>query len=190
MASPVAQGVHRDSLLAANRAVIDRIRKTVSGVGHDALTRRPNDGGWSIAEVLEHLIVSADSYLERVRSLVRENGGKAAGPDAGWKPTLGGGLLVWSMRSPRKSPAPKMYKPSPTPRPHALEEFLRRQEEVGRLITEAGTMDWRRVRMRSPVLPIIHMNLGDALTVLVVHAERHAGQIERVKASTSQGVTS
>jgi hypothetical protein len=29
------------------------------------------------------------------------------------------------------------------------------------------------------------MNLGDALTVLVVHAERHAAQIERVKASHS-----
>jgi hypothetical protein len=25
------------------------------------------------------------------------------------------------------------------------------------------------------------MNLGDALTVLVVHAERHAAQIERVR---------
>jgi uncharacterized damage-inducible protein DinB len=190
MASALPQAAYRDSLLAANRAVIDRIRKTVSGVGHDGLTRRPNDGGWSIAEVLEHLIVSADSYLERLRSLIPENGGRVAGPEARWKPTLGGGLLVWSMRSPRKSPAPKMYKPSPTPRPHALEEFLRRQEEVGRLLAEAGSMDWRRVRMRSPVLPIVHMNLGDALTVLVVHAERHAGQIERVKVSTSQGVTS
>jgi hypothetical protein len=44
-------------------------------------------------------------------------------------------------------------------------------------------MDWRRVRMRSPVAPLLRMNLGDALTVLVVHAERHAGQIERVKAA-------
>ena len=83
-----------------------------------------------------------------------------------------------------------MYKPGPTARPRVLEEFLQRQEEVGRLIAEAGTMDWRRVRMRSQVLPIVRMNLGDALTVLVVHAERHAGQIERVKARTSGGVTS
>ena len=190
MATADSQATHRGRLAAANRAVIDRIRSAVSGVGPDALTRRPNDGGWSIAEVLEHLIVSADSYLERVRQLVRENGGRLASPDARWKPTLGGGLLVWSMRSPRKTPAPKMYKPSPTPRPRVLEEFLQRQDEVGRLIAQAGTMDWRRVRMRSPVLPIIHMNLGDALTVLVVHAERHAGQIERVKARTSGATAS
>jgi len=66
-----------------------------------------------------------------------------------------------------------------------LEEFLARQEDVGRLIAEAGTMDWRRVRMSSPVVPLLRMNLGDALTILVVHAERHAGQIERVKTKTS-----
>jgi uncharacterized damage-inducible protein DinB len=190
MTAPVSQSEYRERLLTANSAVIDRIRSTLSDLPTSALSKPPQDGGWSIAEVLEHLIVSADSYLERLRKLVRDNGRRTTKPDARWKPTLGGGLLVWSMRSPRKSPAPKMYKPSPTARPHALEEFLRRQEEVGRLIAEAGSMDWRRVRMRSPVLPIIHMNLGDALTVLVVHAERHAGQIERVKASTSQGVTS
>ena len=190
MPSAPPQPAYRDRLLAANRAVITRIRNTVSGVGHDALTRRPNDGGWSMAEVLEHLIVSADSYLERLRTVVRENSGRVASPDARWKPTLSGGLLVWSMRSPRKFPAPKMYKPGPSPRPRVLEEFLQRQEEVGRLLTEAGSMDWRRVRMRSPVLPIIHMNLGDALTVLVVHAERHAGQIERVKARTSGAIAS
>ena len=71
MASALPQPAYRDRLLAANRAVIDRVRSTVSGVSHDALTRRPNDGGWSMAEVLEHLIVSADSYLERLRTLVR-----------------------------------------------------------------------------------------------------------------------
>jgi hypothetical protein len=31
----------------------------------------------------------------------------------------------------------------------------------------------------------MRMNVGDALTVLVVHAERHAAQIDRVKAALS-----
>jgi uncharacterized damage-inducible protein DinB len=190
MTAPVSQSEYGERLLATNRAVIARVRSTLSDVSATALAQRPPDGGWSIAEVLEHLIVSADSYLEQLRRIVRENGRRTASPDARWKPTIAGGLLVWSMRSPRKAPAPKMYKPSPTARPRALEEFLQRQDEVGRLIVEAATMDWRRVRMRSPVLPIIHMNIGDALTVLVVHAERHAGQIERVKARTSGGATS
>jgi uncharacterized damage-inducible protein DinB len=144
------------------------------------MVRQPAAGGWSVAEVLEHLIVSADSYLAAVESLVKQKARMTANGDVLWKPTLAGGLLVWSFRSPRKLPAPKSYKPGPSPRPRVLEEFLRRQEHVGRLVTESAGLDWRRVKMRSPVAPILRMNLGDALTILVTHAERHAGQIERV----------
>ncbi len=186
---PISQSQHRETLLSNNRAVIARIRDSVTDLPADALTRRPSGGGWSIAEVLEHLIVSADSYLIRLRPLVKDKNGGVGDDHAMWKPTLMGGLLASSLRSPRKLRAPTVYKPGPSPRPRVLEEFLQRQEEVGRLITESGTMDWRRVRMRSPVLPIINMNLGDALTVLVVHAERHAAQIERVKGQTLVGQT-
>ena len=182
-----SQRLHREALLASNHAVIRRIREAVSAVAPDTLVRPPATGGWSIAEVLEHLIVSADSYLEMLRPVVGRKDGARVDGTAAWKPTIMGGLLAGSLRNPRKLPAPTMYRPGPNPRPRVLEEFLRRQEEVGRLITDAGDMDWRRVRLRSPVIRWLRMNLGDALTVLVVHAERHAAQIERVKASHSQG---
>lgn len=183
MPPSVSQQAHRAALLNDNRAVIARIRDAVSGVAPEAMTRRPADGGWSIAEVLEHLIVAADSYLAVLRALTQRRDNKSADANATWKPTVGGGLLAWSLRSPRKLRAPRGYKPGPSPRPRVLEEFLQRQEEVGRFLVEAGQLDWRHVRMRSPVASILRMNLGDALTVLVVHAQRHAGQIERVKAA-------
>ena len=187
MPAPVSQASYRDNLLRANRAVIDRIRAIVAPVSANAMLRRPPNGGWSIAEVLEHLIVSADSYLGMLRPIVEREKGRGSAGDATWKPTLMGGLLVGSFRSPRKRPAPRIYQPGPTPRAQALEEFIKRQEQVGRLLSEAGALDWRGIRVRSPVISLIRMNLGDALTVLVVHAERHAGQIERVKAATTNG---
>ena len=180
MAKPVLQTAYRTSLLDANRAVISRIRAAVSSIAPEVLLRTPPAGGWSIGEVLEHLIISADSYLDALRRTTRENAGSRADVTATWKPSIMGGMLTESLRNPRRLPAPGIYKPGPTPRAGVLDEFLRRQEEVSRLIVDAGNLDWRRVRMRSPVLPIIRMNLGDALTVPVVHAERHAAQIERV----------
>ena len=183
MANPVSQNQHRADLLAANSAAMARIRAAVSTVPPEAMRRPPATGGWSIAEVLEHLIVSADSYLEMLRPVVARKDGARVEGTAVWKPTIMGGLLASSLRNERKLPAPAIYKPGPNPRPEVLAEFLRRQEEVGRLIADAGDMDWRRVRLRSPVLNWLRMNLGDALTVLVVHAQRHAAQIERVKAS-------
>lgn len=187
MAAAISQTAHGATLLDANRAVIARIQAAVAGADSEVVSRRPPTGGWSISEVLEHLIVSADSYLAAIRSLVERNGDAVATGDAPWKPTLAGGLLVWSFRSARKLPASRSYQPGPSPRPRVLEEYIRRQEEVGRLITESAVLDWRRMKMRSPVAPILRMNLGDALTILVAHAERHAGQIERVlKAVTNQ----
>lgn len=187
MAKAVSQSEHRTALLDANRAVVARIQEAVSTVSPEAMLRPPATGGWSIAEVLEHLIISADSYLELLRPVIaKKDGGRVEGT-ATWKPSIMGGLLAGSLRNERKLPAPTMYKPGPNPRPRVLEEFLRRQEEVGRLIADAGDMDWRHVRLRSPVLHWLRMNLGDALTVPVVHAERHAAQIERLTSAHSQG---
>lgn len=176
----VLQTKHHEDLVAANAAVITRLRTVLNGVSEEALHRKPADGGWSMAEVLEHLIVSADSYLEPMHGIVSGASGARA-PDAVWKPTFMGGMLAQSLRNPRKLPSPRGYKVGLTARPNVVAEFFKRQEEVGRRIAAAGSVDWRKTRMRSPVLPILSMNLGDALTVLVVHAERHAGQIERVK---------
>jgi uncharacterized damage-inducible protein DinB len=185
MAAAISQRAHRDSLLDANRAVINRIRQTVSSLPAETITRRPPNGGWSVAEVLEHLIVSADSYLPRISTLLHAKAAAVAEANTIWKPSLMGGLLTESQRSPRKMPTAKMYKPGPSPRPRVLDEFVQRQEDVGRLIAEAGGIDWKRARMSSPVMPLLRMNLGDALTLLVVHAERHAGQIERVLEQTA-----
>jgi hypothetical protein len=182
----VSQASYRDNLLRANRAVIDRIRTTVAAVPTEAMLRSPPDGGWSIGEVLEHLIISADSYLEVLRRTVEREKGSTASPDAMWRPSFMGGLLVGSFRSPRRMRAPRIYRPGPTPRPRVLEELIRRQEEVARLIAEGALLDWRRINLRSPVIPLIRMNLGDAFAVPVVHAERHAGQIERVKTTITE----
>lgn len=176
----IPQHAHSAALLQANRAVIQRIRSAVSALSPSDLMRRPPGGGWSVAEVLEHLIVSADSYLATVRPIMAAKHGHPVTPATMWKPSLMGGLLVNSFRSPRKRRAPKIYRPGPSPRSRALEEFVARHEELGRLIAAAGDKEWRRVRLGSPVTPLIRMNLGDAFAVLVTHAERHAGQVERI----------
>ncbi|HEU5183393.1 MAG TPA: DinB family protein [Gemmatimonadaceae bacterium] len=177
--APIPQHLQRAALLQANRAVIQRVRDAVSTLSPSDLMRQPPGGGWSVSQVLEHLIVSADSYLETLRPIVAAKNGHAVTPETMWKPSLMGGLLVNAFRSPRKRRAPKIYRPGPSPRSGALEEFVARHEELGRLIAAAGDKEWRRVRLRSPVTALIRMNLGDAFAVLVTHAERHAGQIER-----------
>ena len=164
---------------------MSRIRETASGISAEALTRRPPDGGWSIGEVLEHLMCRPIRTLIALRPLVKGVGAhQLMRTPCGNR--RGGGLLASSLRSPQATGTTQL-KAGADSRSVVLEEFLQRQGDVGQLLADAGTMDWRRVRVRSPVLPILSMNLGDAFTVLVVHAQRHAAQIERVKANTFGG---
>ncbi|MGQ0713903.1 MAG: DinB family protein [Gemmatimonadaceae bacterium] len=79
---------YRDTLLRTNREVITRIRAAVGGIPEEALHRQPPAGGWGMAEVLEHLTVSADSYLDLVRPVVNGKNGATAPPAATWKPSL------------------------------------------------------------------------------------------------------
>lgn len=183
--SAVDQETHRRRLQEETRAIDARLAAVVTALDERRRNAVPATGGWSVNQVLEHLCASHESYLVPMRTLI-------ASPDAprldasraAWKPTLLGGLLASSLRSTRKLPAPRKYQPGPEPRPRVIEEFLDRQREVAELLERAAPLDWRRIRLRSPVWSVVGLNLGDAFTVLVVHAARHFGQIERLAAVT------
>jgi hypothetical protein len=173
-----------ERLIATTEETDRRVSAIVREVDERQLDWTPPAGGWSIGQVLEHLCVANDSYLERVRPLVRDGRARRVDPGAvTWRPTFVGGLLVRSFESPRKMPAPKIYRVGPTPRPRVADEFLRRERELVELIREGTSIDWRRTRLASPVSGFIRVNLGDAFHVLVAHSRRHLGQIERIRGS-------
>ena len=76
--------------------------------------------------------------------------------------------------------APRRMTPAVAPRGGVVERLLGHLDVLQGLVDEAAGFDWRRLHVRSPVVPLLRFNLGDAFLMLVVHAERHAGQMERV----------
>ena len=181
----VSQTEQATALLAAMHALDDRAVELERIADHAALDWQPPEGGWSAGQVFEHLCVANDSYLVPLRRLLGSespSGSMARGVEAAWRPSLAGRFLVRSMESPRKLPAPKMWRPAPAPRPDVIAEFLQRQRVIEALIERSRSVEWRRVRLASPVSGLIRMNVGDAFTILVRHAERHFRQIDRVLA--------
>jgi hypothetical protein len=180
----ISQQQQATSLLAAMQALDERAAE-LEHVDRAALNWQPPEGGWSAGQVLEHLCVANDSYLVELRDLLSRSApaGTWKSGDVAWRPSFAGRLLVSSMESPRKLPAPKIWRPVPAPRPDVIAEFLARQREIAALIERSMGTEWRRVRMASPVSRFIRMNIGDAFTVLVRHAERHFRQIDARLAS-------
>ena len=163
------------------RANIAELRREVEPLEYLQLGWRPPEGGWSIAQVLEHLIITDESYLDKLEPLL-------AGPprhpnyDA-WRASLLGGLLVRSQRpdATMKVKTPTRWRPGPEPRADPLADYLQRQERLITLIERADGHDLRRTRLHSPISRLVRLNLGDAIMTLVVHTQRHLQQIRRIK---------
>lgn len=143
---------------------------------------RPRDG-WSIAQVFEHLIIVEQSYVQPLQKLLGR--APARTPRGEWRPSLIGGFLTRSVspEASRKLPAPRIYRPAPEPRANVIEEYLGVRAALIELMQRAELWDLRRTKLRSPLSPLIRVNIGDAFLGLVKHAQRHLQQIERIMAT-------
>jgi hypothetical protein len=183
----ISQTQHAKALLADMHRLDERAAEWERTLDRPALEWHPPDGGWSAGQVFEHLCVANDSYLVRLRRVLNRPPRRADREvvDAAWHPSFAGRFLAKSMESPRKMPAPRMWRPAPAPRANVIAEFLGRQREIEALIERSMAGEWQRTRLASPVSSLIRMNVGDAFTILVRHAERHFRQIDRLVASQS-----
>lgn len=180
----VTQRELHERLRSEHPAIRQRIADLVRPIDAARLAQRTEPGGWSAAEVLEHLVISDELYARRLTTLVATARPDAGAPARQWKPTLLGGFLANILSKPGKVKAPKKFRPGPAPRNGVVETFLSRELVAAQLMENAESLDWRALRFSSPVLPswAPKMNLGDAFSIKVIHLTRHAKQIERVLA--------
>jgi hypothetical protein len=159
-----------------------RVAELARALDPERLVRRPTPIGWSVGEVLEHLCVADEIYRKPLSALI--NGAR---PDAGaplreWKASFFGKLIAGALERPKKMKSPGRFKPGQTPRNGVVEDFLARDTRVLTMMDDAASLDWRKLRMASPALPLplVWLNLGDVFRIHVVHVRRHLGQMERV----------
>jgi hypothetical protein len=182
MAAPIRQSQYADLARAELVATDLRFQACAGSLGPRALGWKPPAGGWSMGQVLEHLILAADSYLGPMHRAI-ESAAPVSVADPVWRPSLLGGLLASSLRAPRRLPAPRAYAPPAHPRADVLEVFRSRLRDTAALLDRARRLEWIRVRLRSPTVGLIRLNLGDCFEINVAHARRHLGQIERIRNS-------
>jgi hypothetical protein len=168
-------------LLGELDRVEPRTRVAVTGLPESKFREVPPDGGWSVAQVFEHLCVANRAYLDgplpnAVAKAVAE------GPRSGeWRPSFMGGWLTRMLiegTNPVRTPG--KLRVGLEPRPNVVDEFLRSIAETRKLMLEADGHDLR-TSMRSPIVPLLRMNVGDAFRIVVVHAHRHLAQAERTR---------
>ncbi|MDQ2667221.1 MAG: DinB family protein [Gemmatimonadota bacterium] len=160
----------------------DRITAIVRPLNAAQLNEHPEPKGWSIAEVIEHLLVADERSSAPAKEVIHTARPDAGAPAREWKPSFLGGLIASSLEKKRPLKAPRVFLPGPTARGGAVEALFARETEFVAAMDSAASLDWRALRVRSGALPpwAPKMNLGDGFRIHAVHLKRHALQIERL----------
>ncbi len=186
MATATTQDAFIQDRLREVEQVSEQARRLTSDLSAEQLRWTPPGGGWSIAQVFEHLVTAHTQYLESMRPLIqeaRERGDHGARGE--WRPSLAGGFLLRFVdpKNERKGPSPRSWRPEAEPRADAVDAFLRTQEELSELLHRAEGLDLNRLRTSSPISRLIRLNLGDCFAILASHGQRHMRQVERIRRS-------
>jgi hypothetical protein len=176
-------------LKAEVAAVSKQALALTSGLDASALLESPAGGGWSVAENLQHLLLTADAMLPWAETALVElerGGRKAAGPS-------GLGLIGWLLIK-ALEPPPKMkvkttkpFEPASVGDPSTLVTRLQEaNSKLDALITRANGLATATVKVVSPFNANVKYNLYAAFRILLSHARRHLWQAEQAKAGRTQ----
>ena len=166
-------------LLAELSDTTTRARALVSGQSAEALMNRPRKEAWSVAESLEHLILTADAMAPLADAAISEleRGGKRSSTPAGLG--LTGWMLVKALEPPprMKSRTTKPFEPLDVADPAGVaERFAATNARFESLVKRATGFDSARARVVSPFNQKVRYNLYAAFRILLAHARRHLHQ--------------
>jgi hypothetical protein len=172
-------GEERQILLTKLTASRKLLLAAVHGMNDAQWAFKPDVGSYSIAQCVEHLVITEAGVLSRLNEKVRT---EVPAPER-WAEAAGKDDLIWRVMPQRKHKVkapPEMQPKGELATPQAgVENFERVRAET--IVYVESTRD----DVRSYFLPHVAMGTLDGwqwLLTMALHAERHAAQIEEIKA--------
>ncbi len=160
-------------------------QQLAAGLSDIQLSWTSSPDRWSVAQCLDHLAVTSRQFNTYFTTAIKQ--GREKWPvtlDVPYRPSWVGGWLIKQVvpETTRKVPSPKLFRPSQSAAIEgALEKYLKQQKEFLGFVGETRGIDYNKVRLRSPVTPLMRYSLADAFVVTVVHGWRHLAQAKRVR---------
>ena len=173
------QGYYRQFALIERTATV-----LLESLTEAQLTWRDDVRTWSIADCLNHLVVTGNHSLRGIRSAVveaRAGGLLAVGP---FRHSVLENWFIRLMDAPPtiKFKVPKAYRPVPVVSPFEIVAgFFLLQDELFRALNQANGIDLRRVKVVNPVSKWFKLSLGQEFAFTAAHERRHLWQATRVR---------
>ncbi len=145
---------------------------------------QPGSDRWSIAQCIDHLVVTGRSSLSNIHRAVNEARSKGLFSPGPFRYGLIEKWFVRQMEPPAKMrfKAPTAYVPSASQnQAEIMASFYRLQEEFLACIDEVNGIDLSRTKVSNAASRWFRLSLGQELACDAAHERRHLWQAGRVK---------
>jgi hypothetical protein len=159
--------------------------RLLANLTEDQFNWEPGSNRWSIAQCIDHLVVTGDSSVSNIRRAIDAARSKGSLLSSG--PFRYGMIEKWfvlQMEPPvrLKFKAPKAYKPTLSHDcARTVAAFFKLQEELLRCAEQADGLDISRVKVSNAVTRWFRLSLGQELAFNVAHERRHLWQARLVR---------
>ncbi|MDZ4859417.1 MAG: DinB family protein [Candidatus Hydrogenedentes bacterium] len=167
----------------------DRIDVLIAGLTFETFNQRPASGGWSIAEVVDHLCILGEMLLPRIDVAIDEAGVRGWRGNGPFRYPFLSRLFIKSVgpltpNKRGKMKAPKIFAPSTDQALDGLvERFRALQDKLVVRCRAADGINLRKPSFASPASPLIRVRLGAWIEAIAMHQLRHFQQIDDIRAS-------
>ncbi len=143
------------------------------------LNKKPALDKWSIAQCLDHLIVSNKTYYPQFEKVINGSHTNSFYQNIGF---ISRRMGLWLIKSTGPDKSTKMKNPTvftPTQRnlqTTIIHDFISHQEEMKNYFSKMKHADVDKTVLSSPALGAITYSLSDLLQILCGHEQRHINQ--------------
>ena len=166
-------------------AVSTDARSTFGQLTTQQLNWKPSASEWSVAQCLEHLLVSNEGFIPIIDKVQRGEYKRSLKERLPVLPGVFGSLVLNAVKpeTKRKLKAGKDFQPANSEIPaDIVSRFETQQKQISELMKATHELNLRQVIITSPVLSIVTYSLFDAYRIIVAHDQRHVAQAKRVMA--------
>lgn len=165
-------------------AVTDTFQGAFGKMSAEELNWKPEPQSWSIAQIVDHLITTNETYFPIIRQIREGTYSTPRVGRIGWIRNFLGNLILKSV-SPDYQRKTKTF-PQWEPSSSALEgdiiiRFADHQGQLATLIKDSADLLRKKTVISSPINRNIVYTLEKAFEIIVTHEKRHLQQALRVK---------
>jgi hypothetical protein len=176
---------HQEFLLQVEEQLEAQLAEVISvfqNLSEDRLLQPADNGGWSIAECLEHLNTYAVFYLPRIKKALAK--APAIDGTAAFRHGFLGNYFINTMdpsQNTKKYKAMKKHRPVVITDPYpVVSRFIQYMEELLEMLQQAGNKNLMKTSVSTSISPLIKITVGDALQFMLTHNHRHLEQARQI----------